>query len=89
MTVVSEAIKKHDIRRSAITNRYIGEAHMMGARAGFPTIERIAMHAPEFNLYDTPATVAKDAPSPTACALADIVEAIDSLKRLDISNKDK
>ena len=84
VSIVSEAIKKHDLRRSAVTCKYIGEAHMMGARIGFPTIERIAMHAPEFNLYDTPETVAKDALRPTACAFVDIIRKLDSMPRRDI-----
>ena len=57
---------------------------MMGARAGFPTIERLAMHAPEFNLYDTPETVAKGALRPTACAFVDIIKALDSMCAEDI-----
>ena len=54
---------------------------MMGARAGFPTIERIAMHAPEFNLYDTPETVVRDALRPTASAFVDIIRQLDSMPR--------
>ncbi len=84
VSIISEAIKKHDLRRSAVTDRYIGEAHMVGARIGFPTIERLAMHAPEFNLYDTPETVAKDALRPTACAFVDIIRQLDSMPREDI-----
>ncbi|MBT3272466.1 MAG: hypothetical protein HN368_04885, partial [Spirochaetales bacterium] len=84
VSAVSDAIEKHDLRRSAVTDRYIGEANMMGARAGFPTIERIAMNAPEFNLYDTPETVAKDTLRPTACAMADIVRAIDAMPAEEI-----
>lgn len=81
VSIISEAIRKHDLRRSAVTDRYVGEAHMMGARAGFPCIERLAMHAPEFNLYDTPETVAKDALRPTACAFVDIIRKLDSMPR--------
>jgi hypothetical protein len=81
VSIIGSAITKHDLRRSAVTDQFVGEAHMMGARAGFPTIERIAMHAPEFNLHDTPETVAKDALRPTAAAFVDIIRMLDSMPR--------
>ncbi|NQU10822.1 hypothetical protein HQ590_08535 [bacterium] len=84
VSIISDAIRKHDLRRSAVTYKVVGEAHMMGNRIGFPTIERLAMHAPEFNLYDTPETVAKDALRPTACAFVDIIKAIDSMPAEEI-----
>jgi len=40
------------------------------------------MHAPEFNLYDTPETVAKDALRPTASAFVDIIRQLDSMPRV-------
>jgi len=81
VSIISEALKKHDLRRSVVTGRYIGEAHMMGARIGFPTIERLALNATQFNLYDTPETVAKDALRPTACAFVDIIKKLDTMSR--------
>lgn len=83
-SIIGEAIRKHDLRRSAVTNKVLGEANMLGIRIGFPTIERLAMHAPEFNLYDTPETVAKDALRPTACAFVDIIQKLDAMPREDI-----
>ncbi len=85
-SIINDAIRKHDLRRSAVTCKVVGEAHMLGHRIGFPAIERAAMHAPEFNLYDTPETVAKDVLRPTACAFVDIIEELNTMPRNAIGN---
>ncbi len=80
VSFVREAIVKHRLDRSTVTPRTWGEGGVYAGR-GIPTIERIAINAPQFSNDDTPDKVMVDKLQPTAAAFVDIIRKIDATPR--------
>ena len=80
VSFVQEAVIKHHLDRSVGTPRTFGEGGVYAGR-GIPTIERIAISAPQFSNDDTPDKVMVDKLQPTAAAFVDIIRNIDATPR--------
>lgn len=77
LSFVREAIEKHRLDRSLVTTLFHGEGTRY-ARAGIPTVERIAQNAPQFTNDDTPETVMVEHLGRTTAAFIDIIRQIDA-----------
>lgn len=80
VSFVQEAVIKHHLDRSVGTPRTFGEGGVYATR-GIPTIERIAISAPQFSNDDTPDKVMVDKLQPTAAAFVDIIRKMDATPR--------
>ncbi len=85
VSYVREAIVKHKLDRSFITNHILGEGGVMATQGGvMNVIEYSSLSAPQFSLEDRPETVNKEALRPTACAFADVIGRIDPVAAKDL-----
>lgn len=76
--LVRDAITRHKLDRSYISDRLLGEGATIALEGGIANIiEHIALNAPQFSLEDQPEAVNKEALRPTACAFVDIIEQLD------------
>jgi len=78
-----DAIVKHDLRRTAIVDRFFGEAGIYWD-SGLPMIERIAHNAPQFTQDDTPEYVMEELLRPTVAAFVDIVHKLETTRVEDM-----
>jgi hypothetical protein len=77
--LVREAIEKHKLDRSFISDRLLGEGATLAKEGGLTNIiEHIGLNAPQFSLEDRPEGVLKEALRPTACAFVDIIGRLDA-----------
>jgi hypothetical protein len=77
--LVRAAIEKHDLDRSFISDRLLGEGATLVKEGGLTNIiEHIGLNAPQFSLEDRPEGVLKEALRPTACAFVDIIQRLDA-----------
>ena len=77
--LVRDAITRHDLDRSYISDRLLGEGATIANEGGIANvIEYIALNAQQFSLEDRPEHVNKEALRPTACAFADMIHRLDS-----------
>ena len=85
--LVREAIEKHKLDRTFITNRLLGEGAVMANQGGVANvIEYISLNEPQFSLEDTPETVNKEALRDTACVFGDIIERIDAMPAKELAS---
>jgi hypothetical protein len=76
--LVRDAIEKHKLDRSYISDRLLGEGATLALEGGIENIiEYIALNAQQFSLDDRPEAVDKDALRPTACAFIDIIDRLE------------
>jgi hypothetical protein len=77
--LVRDAIEKHKLDRSYISDRLLGEGATIAKEGDIANIiEYIALNAQQFSLEDTPEVVHKEALRPTACAFVDMIDRLDA-----------
>lgn len=87
VAVVRDAIEKHKLNRSMITDHLGGEGCVLDKWGGVSNvISHISVNAPQFSLDDRPETVNKEALRPTACAFADIIGRLDPITARDLES---
>ena len=79
---MAEAIKKHDLRRSTLSDHFIREGRILAMNAGYPVIEKISLSATQCTSADTPKTVMRSALVPEAKAFVDIIFGIDRQQQI-------
>jgi hypothetical protein len=81
VNLVQEAVSTHDLDRSYISDRLLGEGATIANEGGIANIiESIALNAQQFSLDDRPETVNKEMLGPMACAYSDMIERLDAVE---------
>jgi hypothetical protein len=82
---VRQAIEKHRLDRSVVSDHFIGEGGPL-TRFGLTVVEHLSLNAPQFSRDDTPQTVMKEALRPVACAFADVINKVGPIPRSELRN---